>query len=162
MSNSSGTVTIDGKTYDAYILYTKIYSLNAKDIQFYDQPLGLKTYWIAFWDVNGNFYHIDTTSVDKPTEVYKTHQIAIEETIDGGVYKSFSVGAENDKTKPPTNFTIQTNLPNGAVLSLKRLNALNKAPNNSYTWIMGEVDGVVTTNTDQQSNGVGLVEYIQD
>jgi hypothetical protein len=146
MSNTSGTMTINGKSFDAYIVYTRIYSLNASDVQFYVQPLGLTTYWVAFWDENGTFYHIDKSLVGKPTDVYKTHQVAVTESITNdlpSVEKSFLVDVNSDNASSPNKVTITTHNSQGSILELNRHSGLNKAPDTSYTWIISDVDGVV-------------------
>ncbi len=162
LSNGSGTLTINGTTHQAYVLYTRIYSLNAADIQFYDQSLGVTTDWIAFWDTQGNFYHVDATSVNKPTTKYQSHQLGVMEDTIGTVTKTFRVSTKRDTTNPPSQFTVSVNSPIGATLNLNRINGLDKAPNKSYTWYMGNIEGTVQKANGEVVNGTGLVEYIQD
>lgn len=161
MSNGEGTLTINNQSYPAYVLYTRIYSLNASEIQFYDQPFGLTTDWVAFWDENGNFYHVDTTSVSKPTDIYKTHKLGVMETNTGSVLKTFAVTTTRDQITPPDKYTFNLQNPVDVTLNLERLNSLNKAPNNSYKWFVGQVKGTATLN-GQTINGVGIVEYINN
>lgn len=159
LSVGNGTLTIDGQTYEAYILYTRIYSLNASDIQFYNEPLGLTTDWLAFWDTEGNFYHADATQVNKPTPIYQTHQLGILELINGAVLKTFQLSINRDAQKPPVKYTITLGIPLSSTLTLNRINAINKAPNNAYTWFMGNVEGSVIRD-GETLRGVGLIEYI--
>jgi hypothetical protein len=162
MSRGNGRLKINGETYDSYVLYTRIYSLNAEDIQFYDTPLGVTTDWVAFWDTAGNFYHIDKTSVQKPTSIYQTHEIAVVENSEGQVSKSFSVNATRDNPNNPSIFSMIINEPIQAHLSLTYLNQFNKYPGIPYTWILGQAAGEVLSTNGTKVSGIGLVEYIHD
>ncbi len=161
MSNGTGTVAVNGVSRGAYILYTRIYSSNASDIQFYNDPFGLTTDWVVFWDTQGNFYHVDATSVDKPTTTYQTHKIGVMENSTGAVSKAFDLSIERGSKSPPEDYVISLFSPINAKLTVKRINGVNKAPNGSYIWYMGNIEGTVET---QQGSipGVGLVEYIHD
>lgn len=162
LSRGEGSLTIDGKEIPAHILYTHIYSSNAQEIQFYNQPFGLTTDWIAFWDEEGNFYHVDTTSVDKPTSTYQTHKLGIVENLQGQVTKTFDLSIVRDNNNPPSSYKISLNSPINLSIDLTRTNSLNKAPNNSFIWFSGNVVGSVTKGNGQKINGVGLVEYIHN
>ena len=163
MSNGLGKMTVNGEILDAYVLYTHIYSLNSSEIQFYDNPFGLTTDWIAFWDSEDNFYHIDSTSVDKPTEIYQTHQIGIlEDSFLNSVTKTFSTSIIRDSETPPVDYRVRLDSPINASLNFKRVNSLNKAPNGSYVWYMGNIEGSVQRQNGKTLDGVGLVEYIHN
>lgn len=162
LSNGTGTLTVNGVSHQAYILYTRIYSLNAAEIQFYNQPFGVTTDYIAFWDTQGNFYHVDATSVDKPTPTYQTHQLGIMEDTNGAVEKTFSVTVNRDSKNPPEQYTATLNSPIGATLKFNRVNGINKAPNGSFTWYMGNIEGTVQRQNGQTLDGIGLVEYIHN
>lgn len=162
MSETTGSLTLNGTSQPVKIIYTRIYSLNAADIQFYDTPLGLRTDWVAFWDEQGNFYHVDKTDVKNPTAIYETHQVGVKEDIHGTVTKTFKVRVTDDGSTPPTNFTInlQDNL--NETLHFSRVNQIDKAPNSSYVWVIGVIEGDVTTNDGNIIKGFGFAEYIQD
>ncbi len=162
MSQGSGTLKIDGQDIPVYILYTRIYSSNSADIQYYDQSLGLTTDWVAFWDKEGRFYHVDSTDVAKPIPNYQTHQIGVMEDLNGSVTKTFNLSITRDQKNPPVNYTISIANPINASLKISRINGLNKAPNGSYTWFMGNIEGSVQTNNGSAIEGVGLLEYIHD
>jgi hypothetical protein len=162
MSRSDGILTINGTDLAAYVLYTRIYSLNAADIQFYDAPLGVTTDWIALWDTDGNFYHIDKTSVQKPTPLYQTHEIAVYENAQHSVTKSFSVKASRDSENAPKLFTMNIHDPINTTLSLTLKNQFNKYPGLPYTWFMGHADGEIRTSDGSTRKGFGLIEYIHD
>lgn len=162
LSYGTGTLTVNGTAHNAYILYTRIYSLNAADIQFYNQPFGVTTDYLAFWDTQGNFYHVDSTFVDKPTPTYQTHQLGVLEDTQGTVTKTFSTSIDRGSENPPVSYTINMGSPIGATLRLSRINGINKAPNGSYTWYMGNVDGTVTKPNGETLSGVGLIEYIHN
>ena len=161
MSKGKGTLTVNGQNYEAYVLYTRTYSLNAADIQFYDQPFGVTTDWVVFWDTNGNMYHIDSTSVEKPSPIYQTHMIGILDTSDKSIMKTFDLNVSRSNEIPPTKYTINLKSPINQTLELNLLNSINKAPNNSFKWFMGQVKGSVNSN-GEKVEGIGLVEYIND
>ncbi len=162
ISYGSGTLTVNGVTHNAYIAYTRIYSLNASDIQFYNEPFGLTTDYIAFWDSEDNFYHIDKTSVDKPTTKYQTHEIGVFEDKDGAVKKSFAVEIDRDSQTPPTKYTASILGSINAKLNFTRINEVNKSPNGPYKWYLGGIEGTVTNSNGETLNGVGIVEYIHN
>lgn len=162
MSEGDGTITIQGKKHSAKVLYTRIYSMNTADIQFYSEPIGVTTDWVAFWDTAGNFYHVDATSVAKPTAIYSSHTLGIHSSPSGAVSKTFSVQTTRDSGVPPDQYTISIGSPIGSVLALKRKNAINKAPNGSYDWYLGEVEGTVSVQGQSALAGFGVVEYIHD
>jgi hypothetical protein len=162
MSEGNGQLTINGISHPAKALYTRIYSMNTADIQFYNEPIGVTTDWIAFWDANGNFYHVDSTSVSKPTPIYKTHTLGILKTALGAVSKTFNINTTRDTNTPPDAYTVSLQYPIGATLSLQRKSSINKAPNGTYDWYMGTVEGSVTSSTSMGTSGYGVIEYIHD
>jgi hypothetical protein len=162
MSEGNGQITINGEVHPAKVLYTRIFSMNTSDIQFYNEPIGVTTDWVAFWDTQGNFYHIDSSTVSKPTPIYKTHTLGIFKTVSGAISKSFSVTASRDSKTPPDAYTFSIQNPIMATLKLQRKSAINKAPNGEYAWYMGTVDGSVTLANGFPVNGYGVTEYIHD
>jgi hypothetical protein len=162
MSRGSGTLTINDEKFDAFMLYTRIYSLNATDIQFYNQPIGLTTDWLAFWDTQGDFYHIDVTDVETPTPIYQSHRIGVYDDVDGTVAKTFSVTVNRNSLDDPSIYTVQLPSPIATTLKYTRSDKLNKAPNASYTWFTGNVTGEVIKTDGTVVAGVGLMEYIHN
>lgn len=162
MSNGTGRMAVDGVSYDMYAIYTQIYSLNAGYIQFYNNPFGVTTDWVAFWDTAGNFYHIDRTDLPKPTEFYKPHQFGVFENPSGVISKTFTVDVARDSVEKPTHYTVTIGDPANQVLTLDLLNSFNKFPGASYTWFMGHVKGTVMGSSGQSIPGFGLVEYIHE
>lgn len=162
MSNGQGTITVDGNSYPANVVYTKIYSLNSSDIQFYNQPFGLTTDWVAFWDNEGDFYHIDRTDLSKPTEIYRPHEIGIVEESNGSMMKTFNVSVGRDNSTPPKSYNINLGNPVNKTLKLNLVNSINKVPSGSYKWFMGQVTGTATNNIGNEINGFGIVEYINN
>jgi hypothetical protein len=100
--------------------------------------------------------------VPAPTPIYQTHQVAVMETNDGGVYKTFQVGVDRNQTVPPSQYTINLANPIGRSLNLNLLNSINKAPDNSYQWYLGQVSGEVELPDGKKIKGIGLVEYIHN
>jgi len=157
MSTGNGSLTINDVSYASKILYTRIYSNNSQEIQFYDTPFGLTTHWLAFWDNNGNFYHIDSTYVDRPTDKYQTHELGVMVDKDGWVNKTFDVKVESDSSNPPNTYKIQFGTPINQTLRFTTQTSINKAPNNSYSWFMSNGVGQI-----ENIEGFGLVEYIHN
>ena len=153
MSESDGKLTINNQSFDAYLLYTRIYSVDASELITYNGNLGLLTDWIAFWDKDGNFYHIDSTSVEKPIPNYQTHSIGIYKSKDGSISKTFSIAINRDKNIPPQNYSIQMGFPISKLLEFNKYNDIDKSPTDLYSWHMGNI---------KNSDGVGLVEYISE
>lgn len=157
ISTGTGKLVVNGSTLPANILYTRIYSNNADEIQSYGTPIGATTHWIAFWDDDGNVYHIDSTYVSRPTKIYETHQIGVMVDSNGRVSKTYDVKIDISGEKPPKSYSFQLGAPINKNGSFTIGVSINKAPNNAYTWYMsegvGEVEGVA---------GFGVVEYIQD
>lgn len=157
MSTGNGSLTVNGTLFNAKILYTRIYSNNSQEIQFYDTPFGLTTYWLAFWDTNGNFYHIDSTNVDKPTDKYQTHELGVFVNQDGQVNKTFDVKVTSNSDNPPSSYQIQLGAPINRTLQFTTQSSINKAPNNSYSWFMSNGTGQI-----ENISGFGLAEYIHN
>lgn len=161
MSNGTGTLSVNGKSYEVYVLYTRIYSMNAGEIMQYTQESGLTTDWLAFWDSQGNFYHVDATQVDEPTSIYQAHEIGIIEDAKGAVAKTFNVSVTRDSKNPPEQYTVTLHDPIGETLKFNRINGVNKAPGGSYTWYLGNIEGTVQKADGEILSGIGVVEYIK-
>lgn len=155
MSNADGTVAISGSIMPAKIFYTRIYTHDSSGVQSYDASLKLRTHWLAFWDEEGNVYHVDSTKVENPTSTYQSHQIGVQVDTFGRVSKTFDIAIEASNDNPPNFYRIFLGSPINKTLSFNIGKSINKAPNNSYSWYMseglGQVDGV---------KGFGLVEFI--
>lgn len=156
MSTNDGILTINGNIFPAKILYTRIYSNNSEEIQFYGSSLGLTTHWLAFWDTLGNFYHVDLTVVANPTHKYQTHQFGVMVDNLGRVSKTFEILIDTSNEMPPQKYQITLGPPINKNLFFNIGKSIDKAPNNSYNWFMsegtGQIDGV---------QGYGIAEYIQ-
>lgn len=161
VSAGEGKFSIDGKMKAAYVLYERIYSLNDKEIQFYDTPLGVTTYWLAFWDEEGNFYHLDRTDVARPTAVYESHKFGLIKTPVGSVTKTFDVvGARNSELNP-TVFTFQFNAPLNIQINTNVISSLDKKTGIEVLWKMNSVTGTVRKD-GKDIKGIGLVEIVKD
>lgn len=158
MSNGIGTLTINNNEQRSKILYTRIYSNNSNELQFYDSPFGLTTHWLAFWDQDGNFYHLDSTNVAVPTAKYQSHQLGVKVDNQGRVSKTFQVTIETSNENPPKSYKISFGTPIKQTIELKIGSSNNKAPGNTYSWFMSDVTGTV----DGSSSGYGAVEYIHN
>jgi hypothetical protein len=161
ISAGEGTFSIDGKSKPAYVLYERIYSLNDSEIQFYDTPLGVTTYWLAFWDEEGNFYHLDRSDVTRPTRVYESHKFGVVKKPDGSVTKTFDViGSRNDEINP-TVFNFKINAPVNAQINTNVTSSLDKKTAREVIWRMNSVTGSVKKD-GKDIKGIGLVEIVKD
>jgi hypothetical protein len=163
VSKGEGQLAVDNKIMPAHVLYSRVYSLNAKDIQFYDAPLGLTTVWAAFWDEENNLYYVDATEVKNPVPIYQTHKLAVIEGNAGTVTKTFDLNINFDNQADPKIFNISLNNPIQKNLTLNLQNSLNKSTQISQTWFFGQASGeVVDSTTGERKQGIGLVEFIKD
>lgn len=155
MSEGNATLVVDGVSHPAKILYTKIYSLNSDEIQFYDHPFGLTTNWLAYWGSDGTFYHVDKTLVDKPTDLYTAHQIGVMKTPEGGIFKTFSVTTSYKESLPPLEYAVTLGGPISQTLKFDVVTTLDKSTFPNYKWYLSILSG---------DNGAdfGFVEYIHD
>lgn len=151
MSEGDGTIVINGEPFESYVLYTRIYSSNSSELFKYDGNIGLLTDWVAFWDNEGKFYHIDSTEVKNPIPNYQTHSIGVVKDPIGNILKTFTVDVRKDENNPLLNYEVNLGYPVNKVFKFDKYNDINKAPNNSYSWHMGNI---------KSSDGIGLVEYI--
>ncbi len=156
MSTGNGKLNVNGSSMAAKILYTRIYSNNLADMQFYETPFDLTTHWMAFWADDGNFYHIDSTDVAKSTSKYQTHQFGVMVNKDGAVSKTFEVKINADTENPPKSYEVQLGSPINKTINFTIDKSINKAPNNSYSWYMSNGVGM----TENQISIYGVVEYI--
>lgn len=156
MSEGNATLIIGGVSHPAKIVYTKIYSLNSAEIQFYDRPFGLTTNWLAYWGSDGTFYHVDKTLVDKPSDLYTAHQIGVMKSPDGGVYKTFSVNTSYNDSLPPLEYSITLGSPISKILKFDVVATLDKSPLPEYKWYLSILSG------DNNGADFGFVEYIHD
>ncbi len=162
MSEGDGTILIDGTSIPVHILYTRIYSMDASKIQFYTEPMGVTTDWVAFWDQAGNFYHIDTTEVGQPTDIYETHQIGVWKNSVGTVAKTFQVSVARDPNPLPIEFTISLQSPISTTLRLERASLQDRSIAGKYDWFLGTATGTVTNSKGEDLQGFGIIEYIHD
>ncbi len=159
-SEGKGNLIINGSTYESYILYTRIYSFDASQLVTYDGSFNLTTDWVAFWDQNGNFYHIDNTEVETTQPNYQTHSVGIFKNSAAGVLKTFNMNVERDENKPPVSYSISLNSPINKQLVFDVYSSINKSSNNSYIWYMGQIKGRVTDANGKSIPGFGITEYI--
>jgi hypothetical protein len=158
ISESTAKLTVNGKTYNARIMYTKLYSLNSKSLQFYDTPLGITTDWLIFWDEQGNFYHIDRTDVERPTDVYQLHRIGIYKSYEKSVTKTFNVSVVRDNEVPPKHYTFTLSDPINIDLTLTNVASFEKTKG----WFLGLAEGTAAKPDGNILKGFGLIEYIHD
>lgn len=160
LSPGEGSLTIDDQHYDTYVLYSRVYSSNAAGIQFYDDPFDITTSWMAFWDIEGNFYHLDVTDVAEVADIYGDHKIGVVKYKDGLMAKTFEPVITMSGEIPPTNYTIEFPSPIDSSLVIESTHSLNKFPNSSYDWYTSMIEGKVILNSGSEINGLGIAEYI--
>ena len=160
-SEAVGEMIINGKKYESNVLYTRTYSYNASIglITLSKDPIGISTNWLAFWDVDGNFYNIDETIVDsKESDPYKSHSIAVMKDNNGSVQKSFDL---NLQTKKNNGYNIDINETLNRSLEIKFINEISRNPNNKLVDNkLGQVEGTIRLKDGKTLKGYGLYEYI--
>lgn len=159
-SEAPSTLTINGKEYESYALYTRVYSYASSiDLIEVSNPVGINTDWVAFWDTNGNFYNIDKTSVDQNYKgEYKSHSIAIYKDNEGKVQKSFDT---NVQKKQNNGYKIDIFEKINTSLNLDILNTTSKNTGNSpYTWNTGQIKGSVVNKNGKTIQGFGIYEQL--
>ncbi|MEK7168748.1 MAG: hypothetical protein AAB778_01935 [Patescibacteria group bacterium] len=160
MSETDGTLIIDDKEYDSYILYSRIYSFSPPEgLIFISDPAGIETEWLAFWDNNGNFYTIDETVVDnkKTLDTYKAHSLGMVKDKDGKVQKSFILNLERNGLKKYS-VDIKENI--NKTIDITKLDSINKSVNGVDIWLTGLVEGEVKTKDGKSLKGLGVFEQI--
>jgi hypothetical protein len=123
--------------------------------------MDLTTYWAAFWDADGNFYHIDNTNVGRPSELYKTHNIGVAELADGSIQKTFSVYVSSNSSIPPSEYNISIPVPGRPTMVLQEIKSLDKSPKGT-SWFMSLVKGEMIDQKGNRIPGIGLAEFVQD
>ena len=160
-SEANGEMIIDGKKYESNVLYTRTYSYNASIglVTLSQDPIGINTNWLAFWDVDGNFYNVDETVVDsKESDPYKSHSIAVMKDINGSVQKSFNLNLQIEKNN---GYSIDINEKLDRSLRIKFINEISRNPNNKLVDNkLGQVEGTVRLEDGKTIKGYGIYEYI--
>lgn len=158
-SESDANVNINGNYYKANVFYTRIYSNDQTEVLIYDRNVKFTTHWIAFWDTNGNFYHIDDTQVFSDTPGYTSHSIGYEKLSDGTIKQTFSLIPESEKDNPSTLTVIMGNNIDKTII-FNILNDFEKYPGIGYEWSMGYGEGTITDSLGNETSGYGISEYI--
>lgn len=161
MSEADAVMTINNKEYPSYVLYSRVYSFDAPEsLIFTDDPAGIETEWLAFWDMQGNFYSIDETIVDNKitSDTYKAHSMAVEKDIDGKVLNSFDL---NIKEKVDKNKGYTVNILGGInkTISVNKINSINNGLDQGEKWFIGQVEGTINNN-GKILNGYGFFEQV--
>ena len=160
LSETDGAITVNGKTYDSHVLYSRIYSFNPPESLIFTNDLsGIKTEWLAFWDNEGNFYSIDETIIDnkKTLDNYKAHSLGVFKDSFGKIQKSFTLDLEkNGKGK----YIVGIKEGIDRLVSVSKLNNVNKSVNGLDIWLTGQAEGEVITETGKTIKGFGVFEQI--
>lgn len=160
MSEADGTLTINGKIYGSHVLYNRIYSFNAPEsLITTDDPSGINTEWLAFWDTENNFYSIDETVIDnkKTLDSYKAHSMAVAKSSSGSIQKSFTLKLIKNTQ---TNYKVDILENINKTITVNRLNSINKAVNEKDNWITGQADGEIKLDNGKVIKGFGIYEQI--
>jgi len=162
LSDGTGTLRINNKTYPARILYAKWYSMDNSKLVFYDKEFGVVTRVIDFWGEDGSVIHIDTTDVDKATEIYAPHKIGVIKDSLGRLKKDFNLLIKTSSEMPPSTWHVQLNHPEMSNLQFSVTNILKRAEGPAYNWYRGLGKGFITDINGKTINGWGTFEYIQE
>lgn len=159
-SEADGELTVNGEKHESYVLYDRTYSYNAEiGLISTTNPIGINTHWVAFWDIDGNFYNVDETTIDDNDKgPYKSHSIAIFKDKDEKVQKSFTLDIQkNGKKGYQINILEKIN----RSMTVNFLNSINKNPTNQTVDNQtGQLEGEVKLENGKTIKGFGIYEYI--
>lgn len=161
-SDGTGTVSINGTSYPAKILYTKWYSMDQSSLNFYNEQYGLKTHVFDFWADDGSVLHLDATQVKNPDEKYSSHQLGIYKDKQGRVAKTFSVGISTDQSIPPNDWNVDFKEPLNLKFRGATESVLKRAEGENYNWFRGMLKGEIQLENGEKVNGIGTFEYIDE
>ncbi|QQG41960.1 MAG: hypothetical protein HYV90_01450 [Candidatus Woesebacteria bacterium] len=159
-SETSGQIILNGKSYDSHVLYSRTYAYATSISSIVvNNPVGINSDWVAFWDTDGNFYHVDKTSVDNNYKgEYKSHSIAIYKDNYGRIQKSFAFDIQKVLT---TGYKIKIPANINKNINVSFLNEIDKNVSFSpYAWTTGQVEGEVVTENGKRINGFGIYEQL--
>lgn len=159
-STSPGKITIDGISYDANILYSRIYSSKPDEVLVYDDNFPFRTFWMILWDDEGNFYHADVTNLLRDVPNYASHSIGYKEKSGGEISKTFILDVkkiEEEKELYQYNFSD----PVGVSIKLSGYANFDKYQVN-YPWIMGIADADIIDSNGKNLKGRSIYEYIDN
>lgn len=163
ISSASGTFKATNQNpKDAYVLYSRIYSTDAKTILVYDNDFSYKTNWLAFWGNDGSFYHFDKTQVNSTVPNYTSHAIGFETSKDGILKRTFNLSTSTDNTDNPNIINYNFDLPIYKSIQIKSENSFQKYPTIKYPWVMGYATGTIKDPNGKEINGIGIYEYINN
>lgn len=160
MSEANGSLSINGVEYPSRVLYSRIYSFNPPEsLVFTSDPSGIETEWLGFWDTEGNFYSIDETVVDNKItkDTYKAHSLGIYKSFNMGIQKSFELDLTKDSSQ---NYSVEIKNNINKIISVKKLDSVNKSISGNDIWVTGTVSGTVKTKDGKIINGFGIYEQI--
>lgn len=153
MSEGEGELVINEKVYPSKVLYSRVYSFDSPESLIYtDDPSGIETEWLAFWEDNGNFYSIDETIIDNKItkNSYKAHSMAIEKDKDDKIQFSFDMDLKKDYSK---NYSVNIKENINKFLDIKKINNIVNDVDESTKWYVGQV-------VARNRSGFGFFEQI--
>ena len=155
----SGTLSLDNEQYDAYIIYSRSYSVNAADLAFFNKPEALKTAWVAFWAEDGSFYHVDSLNTNNVGRSIASYSLGL---ADGNnqVLKTQKVSTKNGSQTEINAYEVSFDSPISRTINGTFTQKLIKSAKSNYNWIFGPIEGSIQYDQDTQFQGIGLAEYI--
>ena len=154
----TGKIIINNVEQEAYIAYTRAYSLNAASLAFFNNPASYASKWMTTWDNMGNFYVIDTLSSAVASNPYQNYQIGAVQTEEGAITRSSTLSFNKNKNDSGR---FQVSVGKNSI-DLAFLTSYNKASiNEPYTWVLGPVDGTVQSSDDKTPYTLGILEYLE-
>lgn len=159
LSETNGKMVINNQELNVKVLYARIYSFSKPEsLIFTDDPSGIQTEWLAFWDKDNNFYSIDETVIDNKVthNSYKAHSLGLIKNNSGGIFKTFELtldglGRQEYEVKL---HNLETRL------SIQKINSVNKAENDIDIWNTGIAEGYIIDKNGQKIDGYGIYETI--
>jgi len=155
----SGRLSLDNDQYDAYVVYSRTYSVNAADLAFFNKPEALKTAWVAFWAEDGSFYHVDSLDTNNVGRSIASYSLGL---ADGNnqVLKTPSVTTKSGTQAEINAYEVSFGNPINRTLNGVFTQKLIKSAKSNYNWVFGPIEGSLLYDRDTQFQGIGLAEYI--
>ncbi len=127
-SAGKASVSIDGISFPAQVMYQKTYSTDYRPTIFFEggDTLSPETTQLVLWNEKGDFYFVDNTVVDQTHPAYASHFWALKKTTEGMMYKSFEGSARKENGEEGVSFASSipafenTNISLGVVAPMER------------------------------------------
>lgn len=139
ISKGEGTLTLDSKSYQAYLVYIREYNQNPSDSSLFKK--------VYFWDTGGNFYFVDTNQQPEIDPLDALYKLGVKESPDSSVIKTFDATL---KETSESNFLLTLPAPVYSTLQFNRINEVNASEDISWGMISGNANSIFA---------IGVMQY---